>query len=257
MSSYLEFFQLHSAPFSEKPDVRYFFDAPSQQGQFERVVSALKSYSGVICIAGAEGVGKTLLVERVAQQMDEVFHFTFLQASNIHASQVIIQQSKPAVLVVDQADQLSAADILWLKKCAPTMRIILVARKIGVVASYFSVSCFIRLAALKSSEVGAYCAHRLSVAGCTSNTLIPHAVIPRLAYYSKRRPQRVNQILSEALLFAYKNGYHCVNMPSLIHGLSSVQKADTAQQIRTQCYALGVFALVTVMIAYCCKYYLA
>jgi MSHA biogenesis protein MshM len=63
-----------------------------------------------------------------------------------------------------------------------------------------------RMGGLQESEVGAYVAHRLSVAGFTGRALLSAAALRALHRASHGLPRLINVVMHKALLLAYGEG---------------------------------------------------
>lgn len=68
---YREYWQLESKPFEPIGDSRYFFPCESQRGALHKLRYAVESRRGAALLAGPSGIGKTLLVRELRDELGD------------------------------------------------------------------------------------------------------------------------------------------------------------------------------------------
>ncbi len=68
---YQEYWQFESKPFEPIGDSRYFFPCESQSGALHKLRYAVESRRGAALLAGPSGIGKTLLVRALREQLGD------------------------------------------------------------------------------------------------------------------------------------------------------------------------------------------
>jgi len=76
---HLQHFGLTQDPFSNEPDLRFFFESGSHRDAQRRVERGLRQHKGLTLLTGDGGMGKTLLARRILEALEEeVFEATLL-----------------------------------------------------------------------------------------------------------------------------------------------------------------------------------
>ncbi len=76
---HLHHFGLNQDPFSNEPDLRFFFESGSHLDAQRRVERGLRQHKGLTLLTGDGGMGKTLLARRILEALEEeVFEATLL-----------------------------------------------------------------------------------------------------------------------------------------------------------------------------------
>ena len=76
---HLQHFGLAQDPFSNEPDLRFFFESASHRDAQRRVERGLRQHKGLTLLTGEGGMGKTLLARRILDSLEEeVFEATLL-----------------------------------------------------------------------------------------------------------------------------------------------------------------------------------
>lgn len=70
---YEAYWQLHSRPFEDCADARFYYPSEVHQGALLKLRYAVENHRGAALLAGAAGVGKTLLVNSLKRQLGESF----------------------------------------------------------------------------------------------------------------------------------------------------------------------------------------
>jgi len=70
---YEAYWQLHSRPFENCADARFYYPSEVHQGALLKLRYAVENHRGAALLAGAAGVGKTLLVNSLKQQLGTSF----------------------------------------------------------------------------------------------------------------------------------------------------------------------------------------
>jgi len=69
--SYKDFFQLRELPFSNAPDARYYFNSNQHSEALLRLKHAARSNIGLALLVGDVGAGKTMVVRRLLESLEE------------------------------------------------------------------------------------------------------------------------------------------------------------------------------------------
>lgn len=76
---HLHHFGLTQDPFSNEPDLRYYFESAAHRDAQRRVERGLRQHKGLTLLSGQGGMGKTLLARRILDTLEEeVFEATLL-----------------------------------------------------------------------------------------------------------------------------------------------------------------------------------
>ena len=76
---HLQHFGLTQDPFSNDPDLRFFFESGSHRDAQCRVERGLRQHKGLTLLTGDGGMGKTLLARRILEALEEeVFEASLL-----------------------------------------------------------------------------------------------------------------------------------------------------------------------------------
>ncbi len=82
---YKNYWQLHSRPFDNATDPRFYYPSEVHQGALLKLRYAVENGRGAALLAGADGSGKTLLIQNLKRQLDNAFtpfvHLVFPQMS--------------------------------------------------------------------------------------------------------------------------------------------------------------------------------
>lgn len=66
-----DFFSFKSIPFGITPDVRFFYESAIHRAMLSQLRHAIESRSGLVLVAGEAGTGKTILVKRLIQNLEQ------------------------------------------------------------------------------------------------------------------------------------------------------------------------------------------
>jgi len=70
---YEAYWQLETKPFEHTSDARFYFPGEAHQGAMLKLRYAVENRRGIALLTGAAGLGKTLLVQALAKQLDECY----------------------------------------------------------------------------------------------------------------------------------------------------------------------------------------
>jgi type II secretory pathway predicted ATPase ExeA len=96
---YENHWQLAARPFDHSADARFYYPGESQQGALLKLRYALENRRGAALLAGAAGLGKTLLAQTLSRQLGESL------SPRVH---LVFPQMPPGQLLAYLADQLGA-----------------------------------------------------------------------------------------------------------------------------------------------------
>ena len=68
---HLQHFGLALDPFSNEPDLRFYFESASHKDAQRRVERGLRQHKGLTLLIGEGGMGKTLLARRILESLEE------------------------------------------------------------------------------------------------------------------------------------------------------------------------------------------
>lgn len=68
MTHYLHFYELAKAPFSPSADAEFLYWSPARQKLRQTLERAIAERRGLMMLTGAEGVGKTTLLQAVLER---------------------------------------------------------------------------------------------------------------------------------------------------------------------------------------------
>jgi|EndMetStandDraft_8_1072994.scaffolds.fasta_scaffold205266_2 general secretion pathway protein A len=95
---YQSYWQLDGRPFEQTSDERFYFAAQSQRGAFLKLRYVLENRRGAALLAGESGLGKTLLVQKLCEELGDAF------APRVH---LVYPQMPADQLLTYVADQLT------------------------------------------------------------------------------------------------------------------------------------------------------
>ncbi|MBX9790913.1 MAG: AAA family ATPase [Pirellulales bacterium] len=94
---YEAYWQLDAKPFEWTPSARFYYPGEAHQGALLKLRYAIENHRGAALLAGAPGLGKTLILQRLRQQLDERY---------LPLAQLVFPQMSPAELLAWVADAL-------------------------------------------------------------------------------------------------------------------------------------------------------
>lgn len=97
---YESYWQVDSKPFENSADARFYYPCDAHQGALLKLRYAIENRRGGALLAGAGGLGKTLLVQTLSEQLSE---------ENSPLVHLVFPQMPPDQLVTYLADELDAA----------------------------------------------------------------------------------------------------------------------------------------------------
>ena len=68
---HLEHFELATDPFSNEPDLSFFYESPMHSDAQRRIARSAMQGKGLTLLSGDHGSGKTLLTRRLFEDLDE------------------------------------------------------------------------------------------------------------------------------------------------------------------------------------------
>ncbi len=99
---YQNYWQLEAKPFETTADTRFYYPAESHQGALLKLRYAVENRRGAALLAGAAGLGKSLIVQTLLRQLGETF------APRLH---VVFPQMPPDQLLAYLAESLAAESL--------------------------------------------------------------------------------------------------------------------------------------------------
>ena len=87
---YTTYWQLHDRPFENATDAKFYYPSEVHQGALLKLRYAVESSRGAALLAGAAGVGKTLLVNSLKRQLDDSYTpFVHVVFPQMNASELL------------------------------------------------------------------------------------------------------------------------------------------------------------------------
>src|SRR3954452_6078255 len=108
---YQSYWQLDSRPFEHLADEPFYFAAESQRGALLKLRYVLENRRGAAVLAGESGLGKTLLAQKLATELDDSFsprvHLVFPQMPVdqllTYLADELTGQNSPTTATIDQS----------------------------------------------------------------------------------------------------------------------------------------------------------
>ena len=219
---YSHFFGLRSNPFSLKAEANSDYLPVSHDLVLKRLVKDLDIVSGVICLHGSAGVGKSTFIKRmIVECKDHGCDYIFKDlSSSVDDSSHYNESHQKTIFLLDHAESVSD-DVLEeclvvVEECNaaehPVLLILigssdLVSRLNG--SRFKSYQSFLAgdyaLGQLNDTEVGDYISNRLSLAEYSGETLFTEDVVKRITKFSNGIPQVINTLCGNILFQADLN----------------------------------------------------
>lgn len=86
---YTQYFGFQKPPFKITPDSGFFYTNTVFLNAHNSLLDAIDEERGLSLLSGAAGTGKTTLLARLAQDLDDTVHFIYLQNSNLNQSDFV------------------------------------------------------------------------------------------------------------------------------------------------------------------------
>lgn len=189
-------FGLRDNPFRLTPDLTVRCDWAAFAQARRRLATALRE-GRKAALSGEPGVGKTLLLRSLAQEMAPAAAYVVCTPRfELADLERALGGAQPSILLLDDAQNLTAAAFEALLARADAMAM-------AGPASFGppALEC-IPLAPLSADEVAPYVLGRLAAAGCRRSDLFEAGAFERLYHFSQGAPRRVNNLCSAALFLA-------------------------------------------------------
>ncbi len=219
---YSHFFGLRSNPFSLEAQSNCDYLPVSHDLVLKRLVKDIDIVTGVICLLGSAGVGKSTFIKRmIAECKDQGCDYIFKElSSSVDDSSHYNESHQKAIFLLDHAESVSD-DVLEeclvvVEECNaaehPVLLILIgssdfVSRLNGSrFKSYQSLlTGDYALGQLNDTEVGDYISNRLSLAEYSGETLFTEDVVKRITKFSNGIPQVINTLCGNILFQADLN----------------------------------------------------
>ena len=186
-----------TAPFRAATSIEDAVPHRSWREAQSQAMAAFLAGKRVICITGATGSGKTLLLHYLVRTLSaEGWQVGFLQPG-----QPVAEMSPDSVAFVDDADQLGWADLDTLRKRPDLTWFISASPSFAERLAEWPGTVAIRLEPLCPTEVARFVKARLAASGQPTNLLSADAVA-KLALYSAGVPRVINAVGGMAYFLA-------------------------------------------------------
>lgn len=80
---YRQFFGLSDLPFKSTPNIHMFFGEASRQAIYEALLYTIKRGDGILKVTGEVGCGKTMLLRKLAENLNDEFQIVYLNSPNL------------------------------------------------------------------------------------------------------------------------------------------------------------------------------
>lgn len=86
---YESYFGFREKPFSVTPDPRFFYANPSYEEAYASLVYGIRERKGFIVLTGEVGIGKTTLLRRLMNNLEDNVRFSFLYNTNLSFEELL------------------------------------------------------------------------------------------------------------------------------------------------------------------------
>ncbi len=267
---YESFYGLTAKPFQLQPDPSFFFASKGHNRAMAYLEYGLSQGEGFIIITGEVGAGKTTLMRTLFKKLeceeiisaqivntylnaDDVLRMVAaafgLNTENITKASLLLelekflrqcdQQGKRALLVVDEAQNLSADTLEQLRMLSnyqtddkpllqtfllgqPEFRRILLGNNMQqlrqrVIATY-------HLGPMDALETRAYIEHRLNTVGWQGNPVIQDEAFPLIHEQSGGIPRKINTLCDRMLIMGYLDELHSFGVHEVSEVVQDIQQ---------------------------------
>jgi general secretion pathway protein A len=80
---YLDFFGLSKKPFNVTPDPRFLYLTPSHREALASLIYGIRERMGIVCLIGEVGTGKTTLLYKLIELLDEDIRAAYIFNSKV------------------------------------------------------------------------------------------------------------------------------------------------------------------------------
>lgn len=233
---YCHFFGLRSNPFSLKAQSNCDYLPVSHDLVLKRLVKDLDIVTGVICLLGSAGVGKSTFIKRmIAECKDQGCDYIFKDLSSSADDPSHHNEShQKTIFLLDHAESVSD-DVLEeclvvAEKHNATERPVLLIL-IGlpdlesrlIIPRFESYQCLLagtyNLGQLNNSEVGDYISHRLCLAEYSGETLFTEDAVKSITKFSRGIPRVINTLCGNVLFQAGLNQCRVITKEMVDHSV--------------------------------------
>jgi type II secretory pathway predicted ATPase ExeA len=220
---YQAYWQLDSRPFEHSSDDAFFYAAESQRGALLKLRYVLENRRGAAVLAGESGLGKTLLAQRLLEELEPAFaprvHLVFPQMPPdqllTYLADQLTGQYSPITATIDQSVRrierllkanaqggnhaviaIDEAHLLKSAQSLETIRLLMNFQHEGQPVA----TCL--LSRLSAEETGRYIHHRLGAAG-GKRTIFEQSAIETIFALTHGIPRQINRLCDLALLVGY------------------------------------------------------
>ena len=238
---YKEFYQLHVEPFRLTPDARFVYHHASYSKALGYMQYAMQQGDGILVITGRSGTGKTTLADFLVKQRPGGGFVTSLASSDferddllrmvgyafcldvqdldkatlLHELEVFLRRQTRALLIIDEAQNLSSAALEELRMLTdmrvgsrPLLQIFLLGQEhlherlhtaeMEQFHQRLVAACV--LEPLRLQETHDYVMHRLVCAGWRGNPAISNDTFILIHRFSQGLPRYINKVFTRLLL---------------------------------------------------------
>lgn len=254
---YYRFYGFSEPPFSITPDPKFLFLSAKHREALDHLRFGIQERKGFIQLTGEVGSGKTTLCRALFESLGDRYATALILNPRLTESQLLrailrefgipgiardsltnyehlntwllrqVQDHRDAVLVVDEAQNLSLAELEQVRLLSnletdtqkliqivlmgqPELRHLIDAPSMRQLRQRITIRY--HLGCLDQAETQAYIAHRMAIAGGRGLPSFEPAAIHHLWCYSGGTPRLINALADKALLAGFVHRTECISL---------------------------------------------
>ncbi len=240
---YLDFFKLQKMPFRLAPDPAFLYWSAGHSAALTRLRATLARRGGSVSLIGNKGVGKSMLLEYLADECGEHPPIRIsIPPPSIEALTTILaptetqQAARAPVVLCDNAHLFTSQLLSSLLRRTqgeqgarplsvvlagePDLAAVLAAPAVSRVSGGHSEPC--QLPPLSSDEVIAYVGHRLAVAGLPDSKIFGGPICAEIHRETRGNPRLMNALCDAAMAIACERELPRVGVAEIRRGLEDI-----------------------------------